>query len=849
MARKFFILIWAISFLFHIGHAQDVQNGNTTNWINPLGLYHTEKNNEIPYPVSMPEAVDHETFAEITWGEPSGGIPANFRFDSGVASSQLGFTGEAPRGVIGSCHRVNAELDKIQWYLTNQPLIPTTHVNIFIFDLDEAGQPTTNILYSAFHVPTTVMEWCEHFLTSPVSAPNGFFMALSRSSGSNLALGTSTPSEEWPFQPNTHYYTPDYETTNFIVVMPTVYNVNFMIRAEGFSLGKAAHFGEPKALTNYRVYRLLDGQQNDESLWATLDTNITTLSYTDNGWNTAAEGFYRWAIKAEYTDGVLSTPRFTNLLAKGKEFSYTVNLSANSGDSVVEAIVKLTNQDGDPNHVYTKIATEETVNFQKVWKGTYDISVKLKGFHPYNATVIINEQGLSHHVVLREIIFQVLNPVAEKIDDHVVITWEEPAYKDWLKQCIDDEIAMTVGWSAETGNNMTVAIRFTPSDLENLGVASGFAITKVALGVGTHLDQINTMEIRIWEGGNSVTNPGTLIHQQAITNFASFTEMDMNEVFLTTPIVIDATKELRIGYRLVNRAGFPFGADAGPNVDQKGALFHCPLLNNGQWVDVKAFFQWNFNWSLKAFVSSEDDSEDKILTSNPANEKTKALLGFSVYRLTPQQPEAQWTLLDGNVTELTYSDTDWSTLPIGSYQWAVKANFASGQSNAKLTNLLIRPPLPVYTATFQIFVKDTQEPVADATIVFDGVTLIGYVAENLSSGTYSYTVSKENYSTASGEVTIGNENVIQTVFLTSLNIHDFLFANIQLYPNPFTNEICISQPDLVRSVQITDMLGHQVKNVIYNGKTITAGELSNGIYFVTLESFMGEKLIQKVVKK
>jgi hypothetical protein len=82
-----------------------------------------------------------------------------------------------------------------------------------------------------------------------------------------------------------------------------------------------------------------------------------------------------------------------------------------------------------------------------------------------------------------------------------------------------------------------------------------------------------------------------------------------------------------------------------------------------------------------------------------------------------------------------------------------------------------------------------------------------------------------------------------------LGIGENVLSRIVLYPNPFTNEIYISHPELVKNIQITDVLGQVIKNVTFNGKSVITENLSSGIYLVTLESFIGEKLIQKVVKK
>ena len=710
-------------------------------------------------PVKNVVAVNNNTNVSVTWEEPSTGTPSIFRYDSGIASGQLGFTGEAPHGVVGSCHRVNAEIEKVQWYLTNFAQINPTHVNIYIFDLDNEGMPTTNIIYSVLNVPTTVMEWCEYEFPIMVSAPNGFFVALSRTSGSNLALGTSKPTEEWQFQPNTHFYSPDFETTTYSVVTQNNFNINFMIRAEGYSLGKSAHFGYPvsKSVSNYRIYRLIDGQQNNESSWTILDENVSWLSYTDNGWNSVSEGIYRWAVKAEYSEG-LSIPKFSNILTKDLEFSFTINLTTNSGDPVTDAVIELKNKDGNTEHVYTKTVTEATVIFQDVWKGTYDILINLDGFYPYSKkNFVINGQGLSHDATLEEIAFQVVNPTAELTDNNVVISWKKPAFKEFIQHCVNDEIAMVIGWDEYSGSTMTAAIRFTPSDLQKAGIVSGFAITKIALGLGTHLNYINAMDIRIWEGGSSLTDAGLLVYNQTITDFSSLTEVAINEIVLTTPYIIDVSKELRIGYRIINTAGFPFGLDEGPIVSQKGGLMFCSGISS-QWLDINTSFKWNYNWVLKAFVSSDVSPEDKfIILDNdiyiPTVSKVKNISlknisntaaseifkddsvdvstrftpissekgthrspeNYIIYRLEKGKPESTWELLSDNLTELVFIDTNWNNLPDGVYQWAIKTKYTSGNvSLPRLTNQLAKNMEVAFTVNLT---TDSGEPVEGAVVV------------------------------------------------------------------------------------------------------------------------------------
>ena len=369
--------------------------------------------NESANPVINPVATDNISNVGILWGQPLFGTADNFRYDSGIANGSLGFYGnEAPRGVIGSCYRVNATLESIQWFLTDHVVPTADYVNVYIFSLNNEGSPSKNILFSQTMVPTTVMEWNEFVFPTPVQAPNGFYVALSRPVGMFLGIGSTEPNEEWPYQSNTHYSCSDYAVFDFMVVSPLTNYVNLMIRAEGYTLGKAAHFGYPvvtsvklieeidinpvfipsepfkteessiinggKSLQNYKVYRLFDGQQNDDTKWTMLDGNVNGLSYTDNAWGTMGEGVYLWGVKAEYTSNNISVPRLTNKLVKGMQYTFTVNLNTNSDDPATGAIVKLTNQDGNPEHIFTKTATGNVVTIDLVWKGTYDISITEK---------------------------------------------------------------------------------------------------------------------------------------------------------------------------------------------------------------------------------------------------------------------------------------------------------------------------------------------------------------------------------------------------------------------------------------------------------------------------------------
>jgi hypothetical protein len=80
----------------------------------------------------------------------------------------------------------------------------------------------------------------------------------------------------------------------------------------------------------YRVYRLFCSQMELEDEWILLTPEpITELSFSDPIWTALPGGYYCWAIKAVYADGVTSLPGFSNHLYRdavnGRIAGYVMN--------------------------------------------------------------------------------------------------------------------------------------------------------------------------------------------------------------------------------------------------------------------------------------------------------------------------------------------------------------------------------------------------------------------------------------------------------------------------------------------------------------------------------------------
>ncbi len=81
----------------------------------------------------------------------------------------------------------------------------------------------------------------------------------------------------------------------------------------------------------------------------------------------------------------------------------TLNITTNSSDSANGAMVTFTNHDNNPEHYYTETVTGSSANFPAVWKGDYQISIRLAGFEIHNDNVEIVNDIENHSAQLIEL--------------------------------------------------------------------------------------------------------------------------------------------------------------------------------------------------------------------------------------------------------------------------------------------------------------------------------------------------------------------------------------------------------------------------------------------------------------
>jgi hypothetical protein len=93
---------------------------------------------------------------------------------------------------------------------------------------------------------------------------------------------------------------------------------------------------DSRPLVGYKVWRLLVGQEANEAAWTLLTpNNISATAFQDTGWGSVADGLYKWAVKAIYTNNVMAIPAFSNQLEKLTQIGTIVGIVRNESNQAI----------------------------------------------------------------------------------------------------------------------------------------------------------------------------------------------------------------------------------------------------------------------------------------------------------------------------------------------------------------------------------------------------------------------------------------------------------------------------------------------------------------------------------
>ncbi|MEI8048561.1 MAG: choice-of-anchor J domain-containing protein [Bacteroidota bacterium] len=209
---------------------------------------------------------------------------------------------------------------------------------------------------------------------------------------------------------------------------------------------------------------------------------------------------------------------------------------------------------------------------------------------------------------------------------------DAPAAETELKYCGVNADAIGTGAAAD----FMVAARFTSTELYSYYGAKQITKAKIWLASSGTWSNVT---LKVWEGGTA-TNPGTEVYSQDVTSVIA--PDAYTTITLTTPVLLVASKEYWVGYRVNATSGWPAGCDAGPRVEGKGNMMYF----GGVWTTLYALAPTlNYNWNVTCIIN------------DAAPQPGANLVGYKIYRddaLLLQVPKTPLTYWDLNLLPATY---------------------------------------------------------------------------------------------------------------------------------------------------------------------------------------------------
>lgn len=200
----------------------------------------------------------------LAWSSPASS--ADLRYDSGVVSSQLGFSNSVGTAVIGSVFPKAMTLKEVSWYTTSEGG-PHNTVHLYIYDLDEQGNPTGTLLYSERAIFNNDDQWTVYTLPQAVEAPRGCFVSINYPGFHAIGLDDAATNPSCPVMEGRYAFSLDFNSGEFMYFDLADLAGNLMIRAAGdlwSAEGSAPAQAEAPSFWKYNVWRTTEATADAE---------------------------------------------------------------------------------------------------------------------------------------------------------------------------------------------------------------------------------------------------------------------------------------------------------------------------------------------------------------------------------------------------------------------------------------------------------------------------------------------------------------------------------------------------------------------------------------------------------
>ncbi len=230
----------------------------------------------------------------------------------------------------------------------------------------------------------------------------------------------------------------------------------FSLRANVLEEGN----GETKALISYNLWRTEIENSPDPDLWEKMNTEpLAGTSFTDETFNTAADGYYMYVVQAVYTNDD-SPYSYSNSINKGVFVDVTVNVTANNSQDITGTRVNFVHDNGAAINTYYAEVANGKVEFLRALKGNYEISIfNGSGYEVFEANyTIVNDTTIN--VELEEIIItpSMLSVYTDEVNKIAKFSWiigDTITYKNDAGN-FDYSVAPNLGFNTGLGNYFDV---------------------------------------------------------------------------------------------------------------------------------------------------------------------------------------------------------------------------------------------------------------------------------------------------------------------------------------------------------------------------------------------------------
>lgn len=500
-----------------------------------------------------------------------------------------------------------------------------------------------------------------------------------------------------------------------------------------------------RALQGYKVYRMLAADQQNEANWITLTPSVYgQTSYADNAWGPLPSGIYKYAVKAVYTNNVMSPAAFSAELHKGMMGTLTGTVTESGTELPVEGATVTAGE-------YSGLTNAQGMYSFAVYAGTYNVTATKTGYQSatQNNVVITGTQTTTANFTLTEITLPPAAVQAVEAGNNVNITWMAPGSGAELTEGFEGAAFPPADWSQV---------------INNTGPANTLGVLPTWCRVGT---VALTPAVAPHGGENQAAMWWSYDHQDEWLKTPAFNCLPGASLTFWSYVYFGSTNGDHYYVKVSTNGGSSWTVlwDASTQTGGQNAYttpitidlsnyggqeimlaFHAedPPTNDGMW------YVW-FIDDIHIGTPNRTITFNNNQLSRARFEENRAMEGYRVWRLLQGQEsnEAQWTSLTPNsITATAHQDTQWNTLPDGIYKWAVKAVYTGGAlSNSAFSNPVER--LTQVGTIAGIVRNASDQPISGATVATGTYTVTtaanGAYSLIVPAGTHTVTASHPNY--------------------------------------------------------------------------------------------------------